>query len=87
MSQKPICLVTGAAGFIAHNLIKRLLCSGWKVIGLDNFLLGSKENILELSQYPEFFFYEVDLSLDNVLEKLLQDVEDVLGVSDIFSIY
>jgi UDP-glucose 4-epimerase len=84
MSQKPICLVTGAAGFIAHNLIKRLLFSGWKVIGLDNFLLGSKENILELSQYPEFFFYDVDLSLDNVLEKLLQDVEDVLGVSDIW---
>ena len=32
-------LVTGGAGFVGTNLIKRLLKDDWKVVSLDNILL------------------------------------------------
>ena len=38
-------LVTGAAGFIASHLIKKLLDNGDFVIGIDNFYTGSESNI------------------------------------------
>tara|TARA_B100001094_G_scaffold276301_1_gene284420 strand:- start:296 stop:1204 length:909 start_codon:yes stop_codon:yes gene_type:complete len=38
------CLVTGGAGFIGTNLIKRLLRDGHEVISIDNYCTGFKEN-------------------------------------------
>ena len=37
-------LVTGGAGFIGTNLIKRLLKDGHSVVSLDNYSTGKKEN-------------------------------------------
>lgn len=51
-------LVTGAAGFIASNLIPRLLARGDSVAGVDNFFLGKREY---LSQHERFRFVELDL--------------------------
>ena len=34
--------VTGAAGFIASNLVDRLLADGHEVIGYDNFSTGKE---------------------------------------------
>lgn len=41
-------LVTGAAGFIGSNLVERLLRSGQRVRGLDNFSTGHKRNLIEV---------------------------------------
>ncbi len=38
-------LVTGGAGFIGSNLVRRLLDEGEKVIALDDFSTGSDENL------------------------------------------
>jgi len=38
------CLVTGGAGFIGTNLIKRLLSDGHKVISIDNYTTGFRNN-------------------------------------------
>ena len=43
--------VTGGAGFIGTNLIKRLLKDGHKVISIDNYSTGFKENELKGCQY------------------------------------
>jgi UDP-glucose 4-epimerase len=51
-------LVTGAAGFIASNLIPRLLNRGDEVAGIDNFFLGKRAYV---HQHPHFAFHERDL--------------------------
>ena len=40
-----IFLITGGAGFIGSNLAEALLEMGYKVIVLDNFSTGKRENI------------------------------------------
>ncbi|MFN3453787.1 MAG: NAD-dependent epimerase/dehydratase family protein [Pseudobdellovibrio sp.] len=58
-----IVLITGAAGFIGSHLSEYYLKFNYHVIGLDNYLTGSKENILELKEkFPEkFIFFEFDV--------------------------
>jgi UDP-glucose 4-epimerase len=58
-------LVTGAAGFIASNLIPRLLERGDEVAGVDNFFLGKRAYV---HSHPRFAFHEFDLlDLDRVV--------------------
>ena len=54
-------LVTGAAGFIASNLIRRLLERGDTIIGVDNFFLGKMKHIDPFLENPRFHFFEQDL--------------------------
>ena len=46
-------MVTGGAGFIGTNLIKRLLKDGHNVVSLDNYSTGKKENHQEGCVYHE----------------------------------
>ncbi|MCX7608725.1 MAG: SDR family oxidoreductase [Anaerolineales bacterium] len=67
-------LVTGAAGFLGSHLCDRLLAEGHTVIGLDNFLTGSPENIAHLSNNPRFSFIHHDVSQFISLHKKLDAV-------------
>lgn len=51
---KEAVLVTGGAGFIGSNLCEALLEQGYKVVCLDNFATGKKENIQHLLTNPDF---------------------------------
>ncbi len=52
MSKKTI-LVTGGAGFIGSHLIEELLKNGHRVISLDNYFTGSRENHIPGAEYRE----------------------------------
>ena len=58
---KPI-LVTGGAGFIGSNLIKRILKKNQKVICLDNFSSGNLTNIKEFLENPNFTLIKHDVT-------------------------
>jgi dTDP-glucose 4,6-dehydratase len=55
-------VVTGAAGFIASYICKRLVERGDEVVGLDNLCTGSVGNILHLLGNDRFHFVEHDVN-------------------------
>lgn len=62
-------LVTGAAGFIASNLVDHLLELGWQVTGIDNFSTGQKEFLVDASKNPRFKMITGDLLDRNTLNE------------------
>ncbi|MFW5787670.1 MAG: GDP-mannose 4,6-dehydratase [Halanaerobiales bacterium] len=54
-------LVTGGAGFIGSNLIKKLLNNGCRVICMDNFFSSRKENISKFMDNKNFKFIKHDV--------------------------
>jgi dTDP-glucose 4,6-dehydratase len=51
-------LITGAAGFLGSHLADRFLAGGYDVVGMDNFVTGSPDNIAHLTGNPHFTFHE-----------------------------
>lgn len=51
-------MVTGGVGFVGTNLIKRLLLDGHKVVCLDNYSTGKKENEVD---HKNVSYFDVDL--------------------------
>lgn len=62
-------LVAGGAGFIGSHLVDALLAENYEVVCVDNFFIGTRENIAHLKDHPRFKFYEQDLAdFDGVLK-------------------
>ncbi|GBF43660.1 UDP-glucuronic acid decarboxylase [Leptospira ellinghausenii] len=55
-------LITGGAGFIGSHLAERLLNAGNKIIVLDNFHTGRKENLTHLLSNPNFELIRHDIT-------------------------
>ena len=58
------CLVTGAAGFIGINLCKKLIEYGYNVIGIDNCINNSPDELLETCENENFCFYKFDFAIN-----------------------
>ena len=59
-------LITGAAGFIGSSLTDRMLGSGWRVVGVDNFCdfydeSAKRRNIAEAMEHEAFELVEADI--------------------------
>lgn len=65
-------LVTGGAGFVGSHLCDYLVKRGDKVICLDNFFTGSKENVAHLLDNPNF-----ELLRHDVVEPVLLEVDQI----------
>ena len=68
MNIKKRCLVTGGAGFLGSHLCKRLLIDGNEVIAVDNFYTGTKDNIVELLDNPNFELVRHDITFPLYVE-------------------
>ena len=55
-------VVTGAAGFLGSHLVEKLITGGFNVIGVDNFITGSKKNLAHLESRAEFELLEHDVT-------------------------
>ena len=68
-------LITGAAGFLGSHIAERFLKEGYEVLGLDNFITGSRSNTEILEGYSGFTLIEHDISesisLDGDLDGVL----------------
>ena len=61
-TKQPTSVVTGAAGFLGSHLTDLLIARGHKVIGIDNFVTGSVDNIVHLGGNPNFKFIQQDVT-------------------------
>ncbi len=71
-------LITGAAGFIGHNLSKRLLEDGRAVVGLDNLNdyydpSLKRARLAELLEFERFTHSDFDMADRGLMEKLFAD--------------
>lgn len=77
-------LVTGAAGFIGSNLVEKLLILGQRVVGLDNFATGSRDNLCDVQRvvgaeaFKRFEFVEGDILHQNLCTEICREVDFVL---------
>lgn len=77
-------LVTGAAGFIASNLVEFLLKNGQRVVGFDNFSTGYQHNLDEVhalvgdEAWERFRFIEGDLARIDDCQRAVGEVDLIL---------
>ena len=57
-------LISGAAGFIGSHLCDRLLADGHEVVGLDNLITGSMDNLEHLAGHARFHMEKCDVTKD-----------------------
>jgi dTDP-glucose 4,6-dehydratase len=55
-------LITGAAGFLGSHLCDRFVAEGHDVVGMDNFLTGSADNVAHLIGHERFRLVEHDVT-------------------------
>jgi len=86
---KKLILVTGGAGFVGSHLVRRLVEDGHRVISLDNYFAGSRENHVSGAEYREGHTKDIEALVPEApdlvyhlgeysrVEKSFEDVETV----------
>jgi UDP-N-acetylglucosamine 4-epimerase len=71
-------LITGGAGFIGSNLIEALLKQNNKIVCLDNFSTGKRENVTPFLEDENFTLIEGDIRDIDTCHKAVSNMEIVL---------
>lgn len=66
------CVITGAAGFIGSHLTDKLLAQGYRILGVDNMVLGKRANLDNALKSPDFVFHELDVNDLDAFRKFLK---------------
>jgi nucleoside-diphosphate-sugar epimerase len=81
-------LVTGGAGFVGNNLVRKIAEKNEEIVIFDNLSNGRNENLLDLEKLENIRFQQGDIRNDDDLEKLFQTKFDhvfhlsaIVGVS------
>lgn len=74
-------LVTGVAGFLGSNLLKKMLNEGHTVVGIDNLSMGRLENIQEFMNHENFSFLEKDIVDKSTFTDLDGDFDAVVHLA------
>jgi UDP-glucose 4-epimerase len=81
--QKDTVIVTGGAGLIAPYLIERLLPK-YRVVSLDNYFIGKKENHVEGAEYVEGHTKDIEQLLGNETPKIIYHLGEYSRVEQSF---
>ncbi len=73
--------VTGAAGFIASNLVDRLLADGHEVTGYDNFSTGQENFLQQARASARFCLHNGDVLDRDALDRAMDGAELVVHLS------
>ena len=69
-------LITGVAGFIGTNLTRKLLEDGQEILGVDNFITGKRNNVVEFLNHPRF-----ELSRHDITFPLYVEVDGIINLA------
>ena len=87
MNNSTMILVTGGAGMIGSNLVKRLVKKGYDVSVIDNLWRGKREYLLdENGNYVidmEKKFHEIDLSTNNNIDHIISKADYIYHLADV----
>lgn len=84
-----VVLITGSAGFIGTNLVKRLLSEGHKVLAVDNFSSAEAWKADLYADNPNYTFIKFDITdknLQNVVEERLNEKANWGKITHIFNL-
>jgi len=68
MHIKKRVLITGAAGFVGSHLCEYLLNKDYDVLAVDNFFTGTKDNVANLLDNPQFELLRHDVTFPLYVE-------------------
>lgn len=79
-------LVTGGAGFIGSNLVKKLLSMNHRVWSLDNLSTGSLTFLNEVLHHPNHRFIEGTVLNRDLMKTLIQQTDVVFHLSAVLGV-
>ena len=71
------------AGMIGSNYAKKMVDSGFTVVGVDNFWRGNTNNIEDLLEHENFTFIEADIRTDTSWYQDLSNEDCLVHIADI----
>ena len=63
-------VISGVTGMTGNELSRKLIASGGRVIGFDNFFASSIRTVEDIAENERFSFYEYDLNNKEQMERL-----------------
>lgn len=68
-------VISGVTGMTGNELARKLVVSGDKVIGFDNFFASSIETVEDILDSESFCFYEYDLNSTEQMKQLKEQIQ------------